>query len=72
MRLPDFAALFSFVEVAASAGWSLRQHESTYIRTMTERFPALTFTATVSRVDEVNRGELFRWMTEIVSDQDRG
>lgn len=71
IRLPDFAALFSFVEVAALAGWSLRRQESTYIRTMTERFPALTFTATAPKADEINRGELFEWSIEVVRDQER-
>jgi len=65
MRLPDFATLFSFVEVAALAGWSLRLQESTYIPTMKERFPALTFTATVPKAGEVNRGELFKSLYEI-------
>src|SRR4029077_5541425 len=54
MRLPHFVNLVGFVEVAASAGWSFNYDDSIYLRTASERFPALSFHAVAPGAFEVD------------------
>jgi hypothetical protein len=69
MRLPDFPTVFAFVHAAASTGWKFDFETSTFIATMSERFPALRLVASEASTTKIAQDRLFDWYIGLKSQQ---